>query len=114
MSFLDKDLKKGDGLQSIESYEAAFTEIEEITGSTDINEIVSNFIQGLFSFFKKRLISNITFIKKIFFSTVEDSNFALFNYVNEQNNEIERLQDIIEGVTKFTELKFIFIKYFLL
>ncbi|CAK8690630.1 coiled-coil domain-containing protein 63-like isoform X2 [Clavelina lepadiformis] len=68
--------KKGDGRVSIESYEAAFREIEEVTGSTDINKIVANFIK------------------------VEDSNFALFNYVNEQNNEIERLHDIIEGIKK--------------
>jgi len=37
---------KGDGRLSIESYEAAFQEIEEITGSKDISTIVSNFIKG--------------------------------------------------------------------
>lgn len=34
----------------------------------------------------------------VYISTVEDNNFALFNYVNEQNNEIERLQDATEQV----------------
>lgn len=34
-----------------------------------------------------------------FYISVEDSNFALFNFVNEQNNEIERLQDAIDEVT---------------
>lgn len=69
-----RDAKKGEGIQSIESYEAAFSEIEQITEKTDIDEIVTNFIN------------------------VEDRNFALFNYVNEQNNEIERLQDIIDQI----------------
>ena len=36
----------------------------------------------------------------VFFIAVEDSNFALFNFVNEQNNEIERLRDKIEEVRK--------------
>ena len=35
---------------------------------------------------------------KWFSFSVEDSNFALFNFVNEQNNEIERLQDSIDEV----------------
>lgn len=32
------------------------------------------------------------------FIAVEDRNFALFNYVNEQNNEIERLTEQITEV----------------
>ncbi len=32
------------------------------------------------------------------FIEVEDKNFALFNYVNELNNEIELLQEIIAGI----------------
>lgn len=32
------------------------------------------------------------------FIEVEDKNFALFNYVNELNNEIETLQEQITGV----------------
>ena len=32
------------------------------------------------------------------FIEVEDKNFALFNYVNEQNNEIEALHDAIQEV----------------
>ncbi|XP_077970797.1 outer dynein arm-docking complex subunit 1-like isoform X2 [Styela clava] len=72
-----KEMKKrGDGRKSIESYENAFREIEEITGQTDIDALVAKFIQ------------------------VEDNNFALFNYVNEQNNEIERLHDAIEQILK--------------
>ncbi|XP_078487867.1 DC2-related axonemal dynein intermediate chain 5 isoform X2 [Ciona intestinalis] len=72
----EKDVKKEEGRMIIQSYEEAFAEIEQITGKVDVNEIVANFIK------------------------VEDSNFALFNYVNEQNNEIERLRDIIEAIHK--------------
>ena len=32
------------------------------------------------------------------FIEVEDKNFALFNYVNELNNEIEMLQEGITGI----------------
>ena len=33
------------------------------------------------------------------FIEVEDKNFALFNFVNEQNNEIEQLNEDIEEVS---------------
>ena len=59
---------------SIEAYEAAFQRISQITKETDLNKLVHKFIQ------------------------VEDRNFALFNYVNEQNNEIEVQQDQIAEV----------------
>nr|NP_001071888.1 DC2-related axonemal dynein intermediate chain 5 [Ciona intestinalis]BAE71136.1 DC2-related axonemal dynein intermediate chain 5 [Ciona intestinalis] len=72
----EKDVKKEEGRMIIQSYEEAFAEIEQITGEVDVNEIVANFIK------------------------VEDCNFALFNYVNEQNNEVERLRDIIEAIHK--------------
>ena len=35
------------------------------------------------------------------FIEVEDRNFALFNFVNEQNNEIEMLQEQIQDVSGF-------------
>jgi len=57
--------------ETIESYEAAFQTIKEATGIEDIDLLVSKFIE------------------------VEDKNFALFNYVNELNNEIELLQEQI-------------------
>ena len=59
---------------SIEAYEGAFETISNITSETDLNKLVSKFIE------------------------VEDRNFALFNYVNEKNNEIEMLQDQIAEV----------------
>ncbi|XP_022090433.1 coiled-coil domain-containing protein 63-like [Acanthaster planci] len=59
---------------SIEAYEAAFQRIAEITKETDLNKLVHKFIE------------------------VEDRNFALFNFVNEQNNEIEIQQDQIAEI----------------
>ena len=35
------------------------------------------------------------------FIEVEDKNFALFNYVNELNNEIEQLQEQINEVKNY-------------
>lgn len=68
-----KDEKeKGDKAEeTIESYESAFHTIKEATGIEDIDQLVNKFIE------------------------VEDKNFALFNYVNELNNEIEQLQEQI-------------------
>lgn len=59
----------------METYEEAFVKIKEMTGEDDLNVLVNRFIE------------------------VEDKNFALFNYVNEQNNEIEKLQEDIFGVS---------------
>eukprot|EP00112_Aurelia_sp_Birch-Aquarium-sp1_P021069 Seg5576.1 transcript_id=Seg5576.1/GoldUCD/mRNA.D3Y31 product="Coiled-coil domain-containing protein 63" protein_id=Seg5576.1/GoldUCD/D3Y31 len=69
----DKD-KAGDKDDTIESYEAAFDKIKKTTKIDDIDMLVDIFIE------------------------VEDKNFALFNYVNELNNEIEMLQEGIAGI----------------
>ena len=61
---------------SLQSYEAAFQTIKEATGIEDIDLLVAKFIE------------------------VEDKNFALFNYVNELNNEIELLQEQINEVNE--------------
>lgn len=58
----------------MESYEEAMEKIKKITGEEDIDSLVRSFIE------------------------VEDRNFALFNYVNEQNNETELLQEQIMDV----------------
>ncbi|KAJ3045359.1 Coiled-coil domain-containing protein 63 [Rhizophlyctis rosea] len=58
---------------SLETYERAFEEIRKVTGISDINELVKRF------------------------KAVEDQNFSLFNYVNEINNDIEKLaEEIVE------------------
>jgi hypothetical protein len=55
-----------------QNFEEAFNKIFSATGITDIEELVTTFIKN------------------------EDHNFSLFNYVNEQNNEIEKLEEQIQ------------------
>ena len=68
-------------LFALQSYEGAFEKIKATTGIDDIDQLVDIFIQ------------------------TEDKNFALFNYVNELNNDIEMLQEQInsteEDIEKF-------------
>ncbi|XP_063072591.1 coiled-coil domain-containing protein 114 [Engraulis encrasicolus] len=59
------------GEESAETLEEAFHKIQSVTGEDDLDVLVTKFIQ------------------------VEDRNFALFNYVNEQNNQAESLRDEI-------------------
>eukprot|EP01006_Ploeotia_vitrea_P008632 TRINITY_DN20706_c0_g1_i1.p1 TRINITY_DN20706_c0_g1~~TRINITY_DN20706_c0_g1_i1.p1 ORF type:complete len:563 (-),score=120.03 TRINITY_DN20706_c0_g1_i1:100-1788(-) len=54
---------------SPQNYEEAFNKIKAATNISDINLLVSKFLHS------------------------EDDNFSLFNYVNELNNEIEKLED---------------------
>ena len=58
-------------IEKVQSYEEAFNKIKASTGISDIQELVDTFIAN------------------------EDQNFSLFNYVNEQNNEIEKLEEQI-------------------
>jgi len=71
---MEAEKKKAGQTDTVDSYEAAFQRICEITQEEDIDRIVSQFIE------------------------VEDENFALFNFVNDQNNRIEYLQDEIDEV----------------
>mmetsp|Transcript_7500 Transcript_7500/g.17164 ORF Transcript_7500/g.17164 Transcript_7500/m.17164 type:complete len:387 (+) Transcript_7500:3-1163(+) len=61
-------------LQKVQSYEEAFAKIQEATGISDIDELVTTFIEA------------------------EDQNFSLFNYVNELNNEVEKLEEQIADI----------------
>ncbi|GBG32774.1 Coiled-coil domain-containing protein 63 [Hondaea fermentalgiana] len=56
----------------VQSYEEAFNKIKAATGITDVDELVKTFIQN------------------------EEQNFSLFNFVNEQNNELEKLEEQIQ------------------
>jgi len=58
--------------ERVQNFEEAFNKIKAATGITDIDELVKTFIKN------------------------EDHNFSLFNYVNEQNNEIEKLDEQIQ------------------
>ncbi|XP_036415576.1 coiled-coil domain-containing protein 114 [Colossoma macropomum] len=59
------------GEETLETLEEVFQKIQKVTGEDDLEMLVSKFIQ------------------------VEDKNFALFNYVNEQNTQAEALRDQI-------------------
>ena len=58
--------------ERVQNFEDAFNKIKAATGITDIEELVRAFIRN------------------------EDHNFSLFNYVNEQNNEVEKLEEQIQ------------------
>eukprot|EP00941_MAST-03F_sp_MAST-3F-sp1_P006020 g6020.t1 len=58
--------------EKVQTYEEAFQQIQSCTGITDIEELVKTFIQN------------------------EDQNFSLFNYVNGQTHEIEKLEEQVE------------------
>jgi hypothetical protein len=70
-------------LERIQNFEEAFNKIKGATGITDIEELVRTFIKN------------------------EEHNFSLFNYVNEQNNEIERYEEQVAALRdeerKFTQ-----------
>jgi coiled-coil domain-containing protein 63/114 len=61
-------------LERIQNFEEAFNKIKSATGVTDIDELVRTFIKN------------------------EDHNFSLFNYVNEQNNEVEKVEEQIQAL----------------
>ncbi|XP_072100828.1 coiled-coil domain-containing protein 114 [Mobula birostris] len=65
--------------ETIEMYEAAFQQIQALTGEDNLDTMVRKFVE------------------------VEDRNFALFNYVNEQNSKIEKLQEEIAEIQLQTE-----------
>ena len=57
------------GEKTIVTYEEAFKQIQAATGMTDIDDLVTSFIAA------------------------EDQNFSLFNFVNELNQETEKLEE---------------------
>ena len=59
-------------IEKVQNFEEAFNKIKAATGISDIEELVRTFIKN------------------------EDQNFSLFNYVNEQTNEIEKLEEQIQ------------------
>ena len=71
---MELEKKKASQTDSVESYEDAFKRITQITGENDLDLLVNKFIEN------------------------EDINFALFNYVNEQNNEKETIEESIQKV----------------
>jgi hypothetical protein len=64
-----------------QNFEEAFNKIKAATGISDLDELVKTFIKN------------------------EEHNFSLFNYVNEQNNEIEKYEEQIQSLRE-EEMKF--------
>ena len=60
--------------EKINSYEDMLLKIQEDTGISDINEVINKFLEA------------------------EEQNFSLFNYVNDVNSEIERLEHSISSM----------------
>ena len=63
-------------MERVQNFEEAFNKIRAATGIEDIEVLVRTFIKN------------------------EDQNFSLFNYVNEQTNEIEKLEEQVMGLRK--------------
>ncbi len=61
-------------MERVQNFEEAFNKIKKATGISDVEELVRTFIKN------------------------EDHNFSLFNYVNEQNNEIEKYEEQIQSL----------------
>ena len=60
--------------QKVQSFEEAFEKVHKVTGLDKIDDIVTTFIQK------------------------EDMNYSLYNYLNELNQEVERLQEDITEI----------------
>ncbi len=69
---LEAERKNATQTDSVETYEEAFERIRRVAGAEDTDTLVKRFIE------------------------CEDTNFALFNFVNEQNNELELLSEQIQ------------------
>ncbi|KAK7119081.1 hypothetical protein R3I94_021056 [Phoxinus phoxinus] len=70
-----KEQRRADaGEETFDTLEEVFQRIKRLTGEDNLKMLVTNFIQ------------------------VEDKNFALFNFVNEQNIEAERLREQIHQI----------------
>ncbi|XP_034724975.1 coiled-coil domain-containing protein 114 isoform X1 [Etheostoma cragini] len=79
LSELKERRRMDSGEESLDALEEVFERIQIVTGEDNLDMLVTRFIQ------------------------VEDRNFALFNFVNEQNNEVEALTDHISQIQAETE-----------
>ena len=65
--------------QKVQTYEEAFQKIKDSTGTSDIDELVKNFIVS------------------------EEQNFSLYNYLNDLSRESEKLDEQIEEIKQEIE-----------
>eukprot|EP00798_Chlamydomonas_sp_ICE-L_P015696 gene15696-21805_t len=70
----NKALAQNVAAEKVQLYGQAFEKIQQATGIDEIDQLVNTFI------------------------TAEDHNYTLFNYVNEVNQEIEKLEDQITAI----------------
>lgn len=70
----NKAMAQNVAAEKVQKYGEAFEKIQQATGIEDIDELVNTFINA------------------------EDQNYTLFNYVNEVNQEIEKLEDQTNAV----------------
>ncbi len=75
----NKGLEQNVAAEKVQQYTQAFEQIQQATNIEDIDLLVNTFI------------------------TAEDQNYTLFNYVNEVNQEIEKLEDQISAIKAETE-----------
>ncbi|XP_034389836.1 coiled-coil domain-containing protein 114 [Cyclopterus lumpus] len=71
LSEMKEQRRMDSGEESLDALEEVFKRIQTVTGEDNLDMLITRFIQ------------------------VEDQNFALFNFVNEQNNEAQALRDHI-------------------
>ncbi|XP_039971974.1 coiled-coil domain-containing protein 114 [Xiphias gladius] len=74
LSELKEQRRMDSGEESLDALEEVLERIQTVTGEDNLDMLVTRFIQ------------------------IEDRNFALFNFVNEQNNEAEALRDQISQI----------------
>nr|XP_020453588.1 coiled-coil domain-containing protein 63-like isoform X2 [Monopterus albus] len=74
LSEVKEQRKTDSGEESLDALEQVFERLQTVTGEDNLDILVTKFIQ------------------------VEDQNFALFNFVNEQNNEAGALRDQISQI----------------
>uniref|UniRef100_A0AAX7VVC2 ODAD1 central coiled coil region domain-containing protein n=1 Tax=Astatotilapia calliptera TaxID=8154 RepID=A0AAX7VVC2_ASTCA len=77
--FKDESSRMDSGEESLDALEEAFERIRIATGEENLDQLVTRYIQ------------------------VEDRNFALFNFVNEQTNEAEALKEEISKIKQDME-----------
>ena len=74
-----KGMEQNIAAEKVQMYTQAFEKIQQATGIEEIDQLVHTFI------------------------TAEDHNYTLFNYVNEVNTEIEKLEDQITAIKGETD-----------
>ncbi|KAG7244746.1 hypothetical protein INR49_029765, partial [Caranx melampygus] len=79
LSEVKEQRRTDSGEESLDALEEVFERIQTVTGEDNLDMLVTRFIQ------------------------VEDRNFALFKFVNEQNNEAESLRDQIGQIEEERE-----------